>query len=137
MERLYRDRALTPAFQIGPRAQPADLDDRLDRAGYRLVLTTLVLTVAAEDVLAKIAATGRLALDGEWGGLAGVAVRDDARRRGHATTIIRALLEATTVRRVRPQVVADNAPASGWGSPRPRSTTTACSKLNDLSAAAR
>ncbi|QWF80031.1 GNAT family N-acetyltransferase [Amycolatopsis sp. CA-230715] len=169
VERLYREHDLAPTFQITSRSQPADLDERLDRAGYRLVRPILVLTAAAEDVLGTIppsgttcqcqvhdapddawlalwwavdggggpenlpitkaimtsspakyaslhdengiAATGRLALEGEWGGLSAVAVRGDARRRGHATAIIRALLETTAVRKVWLQVVADNAPA--------------------------
>ncbi|PPI41016.1 MULTISPECIES: GNAT family N-acetyltransferase [unclassified Rathayibacter] len=65
------------------------------------------------------AATGRLALvtapDGElWGGLFALATRPDARRRGHASAVIRALLEDASGRGVARfwlQVLAENAGA--------------------------
>ena len=65
------------------------------------------------------AACGRLARataeDGEpWCGLFALATRPDARRRGHAAAILRALLEQAAARgvdRLWIQVLADNAPA--------------------------
>ncbi|QHC57246.1 GNAT family N-acetyltransferase [Rathayibacter sp. VKM Ac-2760] len=66
------------------------------------------------------AACGRLARataeDGEpWVGLFALATRPDARRRGHAATVLRALLEQAAARgvdRLWIQVLADNAPAA-------------------------
>ncbi|WP_338111256.1 GNAT family N-acetyltransferase, partial [Rathayibacter rathayi] len=65
------------------------------------------------------AATGRLAVvtaqDGElWGGLFGLATRPDARRRGLASAVVRALLEEASRRGIERfwlQVLADNAAA--------------------------
>lgn len=48
-----------------------------------------------------VVAVGRLALVDDWGGIYCMAVRPDARRRGHATEVIRALLEAAIERGVR------------------------------------
>lgn len=58
-----------------------------------------------------VAAVGRLALVGEWAGLYCMAVRPGARRSGHATTVLRALLEHGVARGAGYawlQVAADN-----------------------------
>ena len=61
-----------------------------------------------------IAAVGRLALVDGWGGLYCMAVRSDARRRGHGQAVLRALLICAAdhgIRDVWLQVLADNDPA--------------------------
>ncbi|GAA4549957.1 GNAT family N-acetyltransferase [Amycolatopsis samaneae] len=61
-----------------------------------------------------VTAIGRLALVGTWGGLYGLAVRPDARRRGQAAAVLRALLAEASghgVDSVWLQVLADNEPA--------------------------
>lgn len=61
-----------------------------------------------------IAAVGRLALVDGWGGLYCMAVRPDARRRGHGQAVLRALLICAAdhgIRDVWLQVLADNDPA--------------------------
>jgi ribosomal protein S18 acetylase RimI-like enzyme len=55
-----------------------------------------------------VAAVGRLAVVGDWGGLYCVAVRPDARRRGLGTAILRGVLEQSDVSRCWLQVRADN-----------------------------
>ncbi|GAA4856609.1 GNAT family N-acetyltransferase [Saccharopolyspora cebuensis] len=60
------------------------------------------------------AAVGRVSLVGRWAGVYCMAVRADARRRGHATEVLRALLVGAADRGARHtwlQVVADNAAA--------------------------
>ena len=60
------------------------------------------------------AAVGRLSLDGSWAGVYCVAVRADARRRGHAMDVLRALLVDAADRDVRHawlQVVEENVAA--------------------------
>lgn len=61
-----------------------------------------------------IAAVGRLALVDGWGGLHCMAVRPDARRRGHGQAVLRALLICAAdhgIRDVWLQVLVDNEPA--------------------------
>jgi ribosomal protein S18 acetylase RimI-like enzyme len=60
---------------------------------------------------AGVVAVGRIALVDDWGGIYCMAVRPDARRRGHATQVMRALLESGAelgVRRAWLHVVAAN-----------------------------
>jgi ribosomal protein S18 acetylase RimI-like enzyme len=57
---------------------------------------------------AGVAAVGRLAVVGDWGGLYCVAVRPDARRRGLGTAVLRGVLEQSEVNRCWLQVRADN-----------------------------
>ncbi len=57
---------------------------------------------------AGVAAVGRLAVVGDWGGLYCVAVRPDARRRGLGTAILRGVLEQSDVSRCWLQVRSDN-----------------------------
>ncbi|MFC6023577.1 GNAT family N-acetyltransferase, partial [Plantactinospora solaniradicis] len=60
---------------------------------------------------AGAAAVGRLALVDGWGGIYCMAVREDARRRGYAKAVLRALLERASKRGIQGiwlQVVADN-----------------------------
>lgn len=61
-----------------------------------------------------VAAVGRLALVNGWGGIYCMAVRPDVRRGGHASAVLRALLERASSRGVEHawlQVGADNHPA--------------------------
>jgi len=62
-------------------------------------------------------AVGRIALVDGWGGIYCMAVRPDVRRQGHATAVLRALLEQASshgVDRVWLQVGADNDPARAF-----------------------
>jgi ribosomal protein S18 acetylase RimI-like enzyme len=56
----------------------------------------------------QVVAVGRLAVVGDWGGLYCVAVRDDARRRGFGTAILRGVLDQSPVSRCWLQVRMDN-----------------------------
>lgn len=167
VERLYREHGVAPRFHVSPAAQPEGLDAVLARRGYELRDRTIVQVAVIEDVLPRIArsgreaavsehpdakwmdawwavdgrgddraravaygiltggpalyaalrdesgvaAVGRLALVGEWAGLYCMAVRPEARRRGYATAVLRALLEHGAGRGVRYgwlQVMANN-----------------------------
>lgn len=55
-----------------------------------------------------VAAVGRLAVVGDWGGLYCVAVRPDARRRGLGTAVLRGLLDQSDVDHCWLQVRVDN-----------------------------
>lgn len=59
----------------------------------------------------QVVAVGRLAVVGDWGGLYCVAVRDDARRRGFGTAVLRGVLDQSPVSRCWLQVRTDNAAA--------------------------
>ena len=80
----------------------------------RRILTAGPARYATVSDKAGAAAVARLALVGEWGGLYCVAVRPDARRRGLAGAVTRALVAAAADEGVRGcwlQVRADNEPA--------------------------
>lgn len=75
------------------------------------ILTATPALYASTNDAAGATAVGRLALADDWGGLYCMAVRPDVRRRGHAMSVLRALLErasTTGVRRAWLQVVAEN-----------------------------
>lgn len=75
------------------------------------ILTGGPALYAIEDDDAGPVAVGRLSLVGQWAGIYCMAVRADARRRGHAMGVLRALLADAADRGVRHtwlQVVADN-----------------------------
>jgi ribosomal protein S18 acetylase RimI-like enzyme len=77
----------------------------------RHILTATPALYALTSDAAGATAVGRLALADDWGGLYCMAVRPDVRRRGHAMTVLRALLErasTTGVRRSWLNVVAEN-----------------------------
>lgn len=88
----------------------------VERDVARRIMTggpALYATVCDEDGPACV---GRLALVGEWGGLYAIATRSDARRRGHARSVIAGLGAAAAERGVTElwlQVLADNAVAVG------------------------
>ncbi len=52
VEAFYRTRGLPARFQVGPAAQPAGLDERLDAQGYGVEAPTLVLAASVADVVA-------------------------------------------------------------------------------------
>ena len=60
-----------------------------------------------------VAAVGRVALLDGWAGIYCMAVRPDARRRGHAAAVLCALADAAAGRRLWLQVLADNVAAHG------------------------
>jgi ribosomal protein S18 acetylase RimI-like enzyme len=57
VERLYREHGITPSFQLGPNTRPADLDDVLDRRGYRLQNRTSIEVARVDDALGALAET--------------------------------------------------------------------------------
>ncbi|NUS00265.1 MAG: GNAT family N-acetyltransferase [Kribbellaceae bacterium] len=54
VENLYAAHDIAPSFQVGPAAQPGDLDDRLAARGYELRNPTLVMGADLADVLANL-----------------------------------------------------------------------------------
>jgi len=54
VENLYVAHGITPSFQVGPAAQPTDLDSQLEARGYQVLNPTLVLCAEVSDVLAKL-----------------------------------------------------------------------------------
>ncbi|MBP2354568.1 ribosomal protein S18 acetylase RimI-like enzyme [Kribbella aluminosa] len=54
VENLYAAHDIAPSFQVGPAAQPGDLDDRLAARGYELRNPTLVMGAELADVLANL-----------------------------------------------------------------------------------
>jgi ribosomal protein S18 acetylase RimI-like enzyme len=54
VENLYLAHGITPSFQVGPAAQPTDLDARLEARGYQVLNPTLVQCAEVTDVLAKL-----------------------------------------------------------------------------------
>ncbi|WP_144311895.1 GNAT family N-acetyltransferase [Actinopolyspora erythraea] len=63
------------------------------RAIAHEILTGVPALYASREDRHGVAAVGRLALVGSWAGLYCMAVRPDARRRGHASAILRGLLD--------------------------------------------
>ncbi|MFF0338383.1 GNAT family N-acetyltransferase [Kribbella sp. NPDC004875] len=55
VENLYAAHDIAPSFQVGPAAQPGDLDDRLAARGYEVRNPTLVMCAEVADVLANLA----------------------------------------------------------------------------------
>lgn len=86
------------------------------RATARKILAGGTALYAVGRDSAGPAAVGRLSLVGHWAGVYCMAVRADARRRGHAQHILRGLLSEAVNRGVRHawlQVVSDNFAARG------------------------
>ncbi|MGJ7905640.1 GNAT family N-acetyltransferase [Actinopolyspora sp. H202] len=86
------------------------------RAVAHDILTGVAGLYAASHDGDGISAVGRLALVGSWAGVYCLATRPDARRRGHASAILRGLLERAAERGVKYtwlQVTADNTAALG------------------------
>ncbi|MFF0266804.1 GNAT family N-acetyltransferase [Kribbella sp. NPDC004536] len=54
VENLYAAHDIATSFQVGPAAQPSDLDDRLAARGYELRNPTLVMGAEVSDVLAQL-----------------------------------------------------------------------------------
>jgi ribosomal protein S18 acetylase RimI-like enzyme len=54
VENLYAGHDIAPSFQVGPAAQPGDLDDRLAARGYQVRNPTLVMCAEVADVLANL-----------------------------------------------------------------------------------
>ncbi|WP_202872658.1 GNAT family N-acetyltransferase [Kribbella soli] len=54
VENLYVAHDIRPSFQVGPAAQPGDLDEYLAARGYELRNPTLVMCAEVADVLAKL-----------------------------------------------------------------------------------
>jgi ribosomal protein S18 acetylase RimI-like enzyme len=54
VENLYQAHGITPSFQVGPAAQPTDLDAQLAARGYRVVTPTLVQCAEVADVLDRL-----------------------------------------------------------------------------------
>jgi N-acetylglutamate synthase len=54
VENLYLAHGITPSFQVGPAAQPTDLDAQLEARGYEVRTPTLVQCAEVSDVLAKL-----------------------------------------------------------------------------------
>ncbi|WP_427886103.1 GNAT family N-acetyltransferase [Kribbella sp. GL6] len=54
VENLYAAHDIAPSFQVGPAAQPGDLDDRLAARGYEVRNPTLVMGAEVADVLANL-----------------------------------------------------------------------------------
>lgn len=76
----------------------------------RILVAGPALYASIHDA-AGVAAVGRMALVGEWGGVYCMAVRPDVRRRGCATAVLRALLDHASSHGVRHawlQVLRDN-----------------------------
>lgn len=93
------------------------VDGRGDHAARavagRILASGPALYATAYDTT-SVAAVGRLALVGAWGGVYCMAVRQDARRRGYGKAILRALLEEAGKRGVQHlwlQVVEENTAA--------------------------
>jgi ribosomal protein S18 acetylase RimI-like enzyme len=85
-------------------------DDQARGVARRLLTGGPALYGAIRDSTA-VAAVARLALVDDWAGIYCMAVRPDVRRRGHATAMLRALLEQAASRgiaRAWLQVLADN-----------------------------
>lgn len=59
VENLYLAHGITPSFQIGPAAQPTDLDAHLEARGYQLRTPTLVQYAEIPDVLAVLPEVSR------------------------------------------------------------------------------
>lgn len=81
------------------------------RAVARRIITACPSLYASIRDTAGTAAVGRLALVEDCGGIYCMAVRPDARRRGHAMAVLRPLLEQAShlsIARVWLQVVAEN-----------------------------
>jgi ribosomal protein S18 acetylase RimI-like enzyme len=56
VENLYQGHGITPSFQVGPAAQPTDLDTQLAARGYALRTPTLVQCAEVADVLDRLPA---------------------------------------------------------------------------------
>ena len=54
VENLYDAHEIAPSFQVGPAAQPSDLDDHLGARGYEIRNPTLVMCAEIANVLAKL-----------------------------------------------------------------------------------
>jgi ribosomal protein S18 acetylase RimI-like enzyme len=54
VENLYAAHQIAPSFQVGPAAQPGDLDEYLAARGYEVRTPTLVMCAEVADVLAKL-----------------------------------------------------------------------------------
>ncbi|GAA1148630.1 GNAT family N-acetyltransferase [Kribbella jejuensis] len=54
VENLYAAHDIAPSFQVGPAAQPGDLDARLAARGYEVRNPTLVMGAELTDVLANL-----------------------------------------------------------------------------------
>ncbi len=54
VENLYAAHQIAPSFQVGPAAQPGDLDEYLAARGYERRNPTLVMCAEVADVLAKV-----------------------------------------------------------------------------------
>lgn len=54
VENLYAAHQIAPSFQVGPAAQPGDLDEYLAARGYELRNPTLVMCAEVADVLANL-----------------------------------------------------------------------------------
>ncbi|WP_329005379.1 GNAT family N-acetyltransferase [Kribbella sp. NBC_00709] len=54
VENLYAAHQIAPSFQVGPAAQPGDLDEYLAARGYEVRNPTLVMCAEVADVLAKL-----------------------------------------------------------------------------------
>ncbi|WP_235500586.1 GNAT family N-acetyltransferase [Leifsonia sp. Root227] len=93
------------------------VDGRGDRAAQAVaerILAGVQALYAASGPAERPDAVARLAVVDGWGGLFSVATRPEARRRGHAATLIRAVADAAAVRGVERlwlQVMADNTAA--------------------------
>ncbi|MFI7673297.1 GNAT family N-acetyltransferase [Actinophytocola sp. NPDC049390] len=84
-----------------PSEEWLDLWWRVDGRGDRSAMDVAVKILAGGPALyaslrdaGGVAAVGRLALVGEWGGIYCMAVREDVRRRGHGAAVLSGLLRA-------------------------------------------
>ncbi|MEX2289388.1 MAG: GNAT family N-acetyltransferase [Mycobacteriales bacterium] len=71
VERIYRQRGLTPTFQISPAAQPAGLDDLLADRGYAVRTPTVIQVADVSTALRRlltsaVAASVETAPDEDW-----------------------------------------------------------------------
>jgi ribosomal protein S18 acetylase RimI-like enzyme len=92
------------------------VDGRGDSAARAVARTILTGTPARYASIVDdqgAAAVGRVALLDGWAGIYCLAVRPNARRRGHGAAMLRALAGAAAGRRLWLQVLADNAAARG------------------------
>ncbi|HEY4457484.1 MAG TPA: GNAT family N-acetyltransferase [Pseudonocardiaceae bacterium] len=55
VERLYAEHGIPATFQVGPNAQPAELDEVLAERGYRMGSRTSIEVASVDDVLAGLA----------------------------------------------------------------------------------
>jgi GNAT superfamily N-acetyltransferase len=55
VERLYREHDIATSFQVGPTAQPADLDEVLAQRGYELRSRASIEVVSVDDLLTALA----------------------------------------------------------------------------------